>query len=64
MMLNEFDTIASDIILKRAQEQHALMCANGDKCSNWHIRNDYIPRIRREVIAEMKAAVENLSRRA
>jgi len=62
-MLNEFDAIAHDIIAKRAEIAHENNCAYPDKCSNWHIRNDYIPRIRREVIAEMEEAIKNLRRR-
>lgn len=63
-MLNEFDAIAHEVITKRAEIAHAEMCAHPDTCSNWHIRNDYIPRIRREVIAEMESALKNLSRKA
>lgn len=63
-MLNEFDAFAHDVIIKRAEIAHAAMCSNAANCGNWHIRNDYIPRIRREVMAEMESALKNLSRRA
>lgn len=61
-MLNEFDTIIAEIIWDRATEAHAARCASPDTCSNWHIRNDYVPRIRREVIAEVSDALSRTSK--
>lgn len=62
-MSTEIETLIDIIIHDRAVEQHGNLCANPNGCSEWHIRNDYIPRVRREVIAGMEEAIKRLQQR-
>lgn len=59
-MANEFQRFAEDVISARAVAEHEAKCADPDNCSDWHIRNDYMPRIRRQVLSEMMDAVHVL----
>lgn len=49
--------------LNLAELEHAEKCARPSLCADgWHVRNDYLPRHRRAVAADLTAAAHAMSR--
>jgi len=55
--MDPFIILAETLIIERAAKEHSEKCAHPRTCSDWHIQNDYVPRVRRQVVSEMLDAI-------
>jgi len=62
--MNAFEDLARGTIATRAEREHAEKCLTRGCSVSGHIANDYLPRIRREVAAEMREALAALTEKA
>lgn len=61
--MSAFADMAAQKIAAWSAAEHDERCSRGAQCAgrDWHIENDYVPRIRRQVRAQLIEAADALA---